>query len=163
MGKEVEVSLMDVSVARRSFTASVVNAASDRVLRQLRIGSLVNGTVTRIEAYGVFLSVDDTFQAALLHVTNMSWRRVEHVGDLFRVGDRVRAVVCGMDEGFQRVAVSTRDIEGEEGDMLRDKEAVFRDADKNVERFREHVRRWEEGEARKAAEKGSGEREAAVA
>jgi ribosomal protein S1 len=76
IGQEVEVSLMVLDEQKRTFTASMNNAVSDRALRQLRIGALVWGTARRLTNYGVFLSLDDTFESALLHITNVSWNRV---------------------------------------------------------------------------------------
>lgn len=82
IGQEIEVSLMQLNEEKRTFTASMINAASDRVLRQLRIGSLVWGTVKRLTDYGLFLSLDDTYERALLHITNVSWNRVPSIEDV---------------------------------------------------------------------------------
>lgn len=76
IGQEVEVSLMVLDQQKRTFTASMNNAVSDKALRQLRIGSLVWGTARRLTNYGVFMSLDNTFESALLHITNVSWNRV---------------------------------------------------------------------------------------
>jgi ribosomal protein S1 len=150
VGKDVEVAIMSVDEDKRSFLCSINNAISDKILRQLSIGSLVWGTVRKIENYGVFVAIDDTYESALLHIGNISWERVRACEDVFKTGDRVRAVVTGMDEGFTRLSVSTRDLEGNEGDMMRSKESVYRDAEQNVKRFLEHVAEWERREAEKA-------------
>jgi ribosomal protein S1 len=156
IGKEVEVSLMDVNVPRRSFTASMTLAQSDRIIRQLRVGSLITGHVRRIENYGAFVGIDNTNVSAMLHVSNISWDRVDSVDSVFEIGERVKAVVIGMEEGFMRIAVSTRDLEPEEGLMLHDKRRVFAEAEENVKRFQEHVKEWEEEE-----EEGGQEEESA--
>jgi small subunit ribosomal protein S1 len=146
VGREVEVSLMAVSVEKRGFTASMTIAQSDRVIRQLRVGSLISGHIRRIESYGAFVGIADSHVSGMLHVSNISWERVRAVEDVFEVGDKIRAVVIGMEEGFKRIAVSTRDLEAEEGLMLHDKASVFAQADSNVKRFQEHVKHWEEGQ-----------------
>jgi ribosomal protein S1 len=38
--------------------------------------------------------------------------------DVFAVGERVRALLIGMDQGFQRISLSTADLEATPGDML---------------------------------------------
>jgi ribosomal protein S1 len=76
IGQEIEVALMVLDHEKRTFTASMNNAVSDRALRQLRIGSLVWGTARRLTNYGVFISLDNTYESALLHITNVSWNRV---------------------------------------------------------------------------------------
>ena len=135
VGKEIEVSLLDVDPAKASFTASINNAGSDKILRQLAIGSLVWGRVRKMTSYGVFVAIDGTYESALLHIGNISWHRVEQCEDVFQEDERIRAVIIGMDEGFTRLSISTRDLESNEGDMLVSKEGVYRDADENVLRF----------------------------
>lgn len=77
---------------KRSFTASMNNAVSDKALRQLRIGSLVWGTARRLTNYGVFMSLDNTFESALLHITNVSWNRVPTIESV-RASTRLPAVM----------------------------------------------------------------------
>ena len=79
-------------------------------------------------------------------MSNISWRRVDDVTALFQEGDRVRCVVIGMDAGFTRISVSTKDLEAREGDMLTDRHSVFDGADETVQRFRQHIQKWEEKE-----------------
>lgn len=148
IGKEIEVSLMVVDREKYSFTASMINAESDRTLRGLRIGSLVWCRVRRMTDYGAFVSIEGTFESALLHITNVSWHRVPTIDAVFGEGDRIRAVVIGMDDGFSRLSVSTRDLEEQEGDMLRDPQVVYDNAERGVQRFLEHVAEWEADESR---------------
>lgn len=150
VGKDIEVSLMVVDREKYSFTASMTNAASDRILRNLRIGSLVWCRVRRMTDYGAFVSLENTFESALLHITNISWHRVPTIDTVFNEGDRLRAVVIGMDDGFSRLSVSTRDLEEEEGDMLRDPQAVYDNAERGVQRFLEHVAKWEADQGQEA-------------
>lgn len=122
--------------------------AAGRLTRGRRCaGSLVWGTVRRMTDYGVFLSIEGTFESALLHITNISWHRVPTIDTVFSEGDRVRAVVIGMDEGFSRLSVSTRDLEEQEGDMLSEPQRVYDNAERGVQRFLEHVRKWEHEQA----------------
>lgn len=146
MGKSIEVTLMTGDPARNSFTCSLKDAATHRALRRIKIGTLVWGTVRIVRDYGVFVAMDDTFESALLHISNMSWERVEETGDLFTEGDRVRAVVIGMDDGYTRISISTKDIEKDPGDMLGDRTKVYADADESVKPFLAHVAEWEANE-----------------
>lgn len=95
------------------------------------------------------MQIDDTAESGLLHLSNMSWHRIGSVADVMNVGDRVRAVVIGMDEGFTRISLSTKDIESAEGEMLRDPQAVYEKADETVKRFQQHINKWEDAEMQK--------------
>lgn len=142
---------MALDYERFTFTASIVNAISNRAVRNFAIGSLVWGRVRKINDWGLFLAIDDTFESALLHITNVSWKRVDSIDEHFQEGDRVRAVIVGMDAGYKRLSVSTRDLEAQEGDMLTDKPRVYAEAETNVQTFLAHVREWEAEEAAAAA------------
>ena len=58
-------------------------------------------------------------------------------------GDRVRAVVIGMDDDHKRISMSTRDLEINPGDILYNKEAVYENAEEGVKPFLAHVAQWE--------------------
>ena len=67
-------------------------------------------------------------------------------------GDRVRAVIIGMDEDYSRLSISTKDLEVTPGDMLINKQAVFETAEEGVKPFLQHVADWEAENAAKQAE-----------
>lgn len=50
---------------------------------------------------------------------------MRHLQDVFRIGDKVRAVILGMDEDFTRISLSTAELEETDGDMV-EKKVCFR-------------------------------------
>lgn len=98
-----------------------------------RRGSLVNVTVTGEKTFGVFV-VTHEGTAGLLHVSQVSSMHVNstQLASMFRVGEQLRVVVMEHDLQSKRLAVSTRVLELQPGDMLRDKEGVMANATENL-------------------------------
>lgn len=140
-GTPVEVTITQVDARNRRFTASQVKAEYHNKLRQMKVGGLVTGTVRRIDKFGCFVGLDDVGRVSgLLHISNISRVRVEECTDCLSVGDKIKAVILGMDDDFSRISLSTADLEEEAGDMMKDKEWVFRNAEVQHALFLEEMK-----------------------
>lgn len=68
------------------------------IVRVVAAGEIFeDGVVTRVEEYGIFVEVLPK-QEGLVHVSEISWQRVEHPSDLFKVGDHTKTMVKEIDE-----------------------------------------------------------------
>ncbi len=72
----------------------------------LKIGEIVNGTVTNVTEFGVFVDLGGL--EGLIHVSELSWGRVQHPADILQIGDPVRALVLMVSEENGRVALSLK-------------------------------------------------------
>lgn len=72
----------------------------------LRTGELVSGTVTNVTTFGAFIDLGGL--EGLVHVSELSWGRVQHPADLVKVGDTIRALVLSVSEENGRVALSIK-------------------------------------------------------
>ena len=61
----------------------------------------MTGSVRRIETYGAYVGIDGTTSSGLLHVSNLSGRYIETVDEVLQVGDRISAIVMGMEDGYR--------------------------------------------------------------
>jgi small subunit ribosomal protein S1 len=103
-------------------------------------GQLVDGYVTRVEPYGAFVTLDDGC-TALLHISQITHTRIskDQVFEVFEKGDQVTALVLWVDLDRGRMALSTRKLEQEHGDMLRDSQLVYSTAEAMAAAFRERL------------------------
>lgn len=138
-GRELEVAVHEIEPSRRKFVGSVVVGAENKAVRQIKVGSLVWGTVRRVEPFGVFVGIDDTHTSGLMHISNISRSRVRRVDDIFAIGDRVHCLVMGIDEGYTNISLSTAELEVEDGDMLTDPAKVYENAQEQQEYFLQHL------------------------
>jgi small subunit ribosomal protein S1 len=82
----------------------------------LKPGEIVNGTVTNVTDFGVFVDLGGL--EGLIHVSELSWGRVQHPTDVLQIGDPVRALVLTVSEENGRVALSLKRLCPNPWDML---------------------------------------------
>ncbi len=79
------------------------------VLQHLKQDQVLDGTVKNITDYGAFVDLGGI--DGLLHVTDMSWGRVGHPSDLFKVGDTIKIMILKIDETTQRVSLGVKQLQ----------------------------------------------------
>ena len=76
------------------------------LFRALKAGEAVWGAVTNVTDFGVFVDLGGL--EGLIHVSELSWGRVQHPGDVLQVGQEVQALVLQVSEENSRVALSLK-------------------------------------------------------
>ena len=77
-------------------------------LETLTDGKMLRGTVKNITDYGAFIDLGGI--DGLLHITDMSWGRVGHPSELFKVNDEVDVIVLKYDPGTERVSLGHKQL-----------------------------------------------------
>jgi small subunit ribosomal protein S1 len=78
-------------------------------LQSLEEGQIVDGVIKNLTDYGAFVDLGGL--DGLLHVTDMSWGRVNHPSELFRIGDEIKVKVLRFDAGTERVSLGLKQIQ----------------------------------------------------
>lgn len=81
-------------------------------LSDLAVGTILKGTVRNITDFGAFIDIG-LKQAGLLHISEMSHRRVRHPLDLLSVGDSLDVMIISIDEARGRIGLSLKRMEKE--------------------------------------------------
>lgn len=110
----------------------------------------MSGTVTGLRPYGAFLELENGV-AGLLHISQISSDRVDNLEQLLSVGQKCKVMILEHDKVSGRVALSTKTLEANPGDMLRDSNAVFENALENAQKY--HARVEADNAAREAVAK----------
>ena len=113
IGEEVEARIINfdrrranVVLSRKAILEEQVSSQKEDTLTHLEEGSVVTGVVKNITDYGVFIDLGGI--DGLLHVTDISWGRVGHPSEYFKVGDEARVVVLRVDKERERVSLGYR-------------------------------------------------------
>lgn len=124
-----------ISFAREIRGNIVISEKDAWIQRNLKLGSLHDGTVTKIVNYGAYVQINRTNIGGIIHISNMSTARINRVSNVLKVGDQVKmiAVECPTPG---KLSFSTALLEFEPGLMLRDKERVFREAEQTATTLR---------------------------
>ncbi|MFN8007148.1 MAG: S1 RNA-binding domain-containing protein [Terriglobia bacterium] len=75
-------------------------------LTTLAEGQHLQGTVKRMMDYGVFVDIGGV--EGLLHISEMSWRRIHHPGEMFKIGDQIEVEVLKYDREKNRISLGYR-------------------------------------------------------
>ncbi len=109
-GEELEFKVINldrrrknVVLSRRAVLEREYEAKKAETLENLREGMEVKGTVKNLTEYGAFVDLGGL--DGLLHVTDMSWGRVNHPSEMFSVGDEVEVLVLKFDREKERVSL----------------------------------------------------------
>jgi len=81
-------------------------AAKEKLLKKIKEGDILDGKVTAITPYGIFVNTSGL--EGLVHLSELSWDKVTDVGSLYNVGDDVKVMVLEIKEGGRRIAYSVK-------------------------------------------------------
>jgi small subunit ribosomal protein S1 len=93
----------NVVLSRKAILEEEQGKIKEKTMETLEEGGLVNGVVKNLTDYGVFVDLGGL--DGLLHITDISWGRVGHPTEYFKVGDQVDVVVLRFDRERERVSL----------------------------------------------------------
>ena len=98
----------NIVISRRDLLEKEREALKNTTLEKLQEGAIVKGLVKNITYYGVFVDLGGI--DGLLHITDMSWGRVNHPSEMFKIGDEVDVKVLKYDKDSERVSLGVKQI-----------------------------------------------------
>ena len=114
-GKEFEFRVIkldrkrnNVVVSRRAVLELTAGEEREKLLENLKEGTVVKGIVKNITDYGAFVDLGGI--DGLLHITDLAWRRVRHPSEVLAVGDEVEAKVLKFDAEKNRVSLGLKQL-----------------------------------------------------
>eukprot|EP00920_Eleutheroschizon_duboscqi_P009538 GHVT01022194.1.p1 GENE.GHVT01022194.1~~GHVT01022194.1.p1 ORF type:complete len:313 (-),score=63.92 GHVT01022194.1:2166-3047(-) len=135
----IPVKVLDVDLQAGWMLVSNKRVEAQRQMERMSVGAPVGGTVVAVKNFGAIVEFGNC--TGLLHISQVSGRRVPDIGGLLPVGMPIVAVVTDYDKATGRVALSTRALETTPGDMLRNATAVFATASSTARRLADHRQR----------------------
>ncbi len=96
----------NIVLSRRVLLEEQRQQARVDTLQKMEEGNLVEGIVKNITEYGVFIDLGGI--DGLLHITDMSWGRVNHPSEMFSIGDRAKVMVLKYDKEKERVSLGLK-------------------------------------------------------
>jgi small subunit ribosomal protein S1 len=95
------------------------NEAKARLLGAISEGQLVTGTVTNIADFGAFVDLGGL--DGLLHITDMSWGRVNHPSEMVKIGEKIEVKILKIDHEREKIALGLKQTEESPWDNIEDK------------------------------------------
>jgi|GEM_PF-14754 len=98
----------NIVLSRKIITDKVVNVQKAETLGKIEIGYIVDGTIKNLTEYGAFVDIGGI--DGLLHVTDMSWGRIHHPGDQFKVGEHIQVKVLKLDREREKISLGYKQL-----------------------------------------------------
>ncbi len=98
----------NVVVSRRAVMEAANSAEREELLRTLEEGIVRKGVVKNLTDYGAFVDLGGI--DGLLHITDMSWKRVKHPSEVVEVGDEIEVKVLKFDRERNRVSLGLKQL-----------------------------------------------------
>ncbi|MEW5854309.1 MAG: 30S ribosomal protein S1 [Myxococcota bacterium] len=99
----------NIVLSRRVLLEKEREELKKETLKKLQEGAVMEGIVKNITEYGAFIDLGGI--DGLLHITDMSWGRVNHPSELFNVGDELKVKVLKFDPATERVSLGLKQIQ----------------------------------------------------
>jgi len=106
---KVDVSDEDVVVDRRAVLEAEEQQARQKMVEELKEGSVVTGTVRTLTDFGAFVDLGGV--DGLLHVADMSWNRIGKPSDVLKTGDSIEVKILKVDLAARRIALGLKQLE----------------------------------------------------
>ncbi len=99
----------NIVVSRRAVMEESRTEARGEIIANLGEGQVLDGIVKNITDYGAFIDLGGV--DGLLHVTDISWRRVNHPSDVLHVGQKIKVQVIRFNSETQRISLGMKQLE----------------------------------------------------
>ena len=116
VGEAIRVRVIEVDRSRRRLILSERLALSetretlkDRLLDEIGEGEVRKGRVTSLADFGAFVNIDGA--DGLVHLSEISWERIQHPNEVLKVGDEVQVKVISVDRERKRIGLSIRQLQ----------------------------------------------------
>ncbi len=106
----------NVVVSHKALIEADIEGQKKEIIAQLEKGQVLEGTVKNITSYGVFIDLGGV--DGLIHITDLSWSRVNHPSEILEDGQTVKVVILDFDDEKTRIQLGMKQLEAHPWDAL---------------------------------------------
>ncbi len=106
---KIDLERKNIVISRRKLIETEREQAKKRLLETLKEGEIVTGTVKNIADFGAFVDLGGI--DGLLHITDMSWSRINHPSELLKIDQKVEVRVLNIDREKEKIALGLKQRE----------------------------------------------------
>ena len=98
----------NVVVSHKALIEEELEAQKKEIMSKLEKGQILEGTVKNITSYGVFVDLGGV--DGLIHITDLSWGRVNHPEEIVSLDQKINVVILDFDEAKKRIALGLKQL-----------------------------------------------------
>ncbi|HQN44249.1 MAG TPA: S1 RNA-binding domain-containing protein, partial [Anaerolineaceae bacterium] len=98
-------------LSERAASTETRETLKERVIEELQEGEVRNGRVTSLADFGAFVNISGA--DGLVHLSEISWDRIQHPSEVLRVGQEVKVKIISVDREKKRIGLSIRQLQSD--------------------------------------------------
>ena len=106
----------NVVVSHKALIEDELEAQKAEIIKRLEKGQILEGTVKNITSYGVFVDLGGV--DGLIHITDLSWGRINHPEEIVKLDQKIKVVILDFDENKKRIALGLKQLTPHPWDSL---------------------------------------------
>ncbi|MFI3330480.1 MAG: 30S ribosomal protein S1 [Rikenellaceae bacterium] len=106
----------NVVVSHKALIEAELEAQKQKIMATLEKGQILEGTVKNITSYGVFIDLGGV--DGLIHITDLSWGRVNHPEEIVELDQKLNVVILDFDDAKKRIALGLKQLSAHPWDAL---------------------------------------------
>lgn len=126
VGKNMEFKVVKINhefrnvvVSHKALIEAELEEQKKQIIGGLEKGQVLEGTVKNITSYGVFIDLGGV--DGLIHITDLSWGRVNHPEEIVSLDEKINVVILDFDDNKKRIALGLKQLQDHPWDALDDK------------------------------------------
>ena len=119
---KIDTERRNIVISRRKLVEHERSAAKQNLMANITEGQVITGTVKNIADFGAFVDLGGI--DGLLHITDMSWGRINHPSELLKIDDKVEVKVLNIDREKEKVALGLKQTESSPWEAIEGKYPV---------------------------------------
>ncbi|MHC4446766.1 MAG: 30S ribosomal protein S1 [Planctomycetota bacterium] len=109
----------NIVISRRKLIEQEREEAKLKLMETVKEGDLIKGTVTNIADFGAFVDVGGL--DGLLHITDMTWGRINHPSDILRIGEAIEVKILNINREKEKIALGLKQKEASPWETIEEK------------------------------------------
>ena len=98
----------NIVLSRRAILEKILARDRDKIISKIKEGDTVQGTVKNLTDWGAFIDLNGV--DALLHITDISWRRISKPSELLSIGQSIKAKIIKIEEGTKKISLGVKQL-----------------------------------------------------
>ena len=108
----------NVVLSRKAVQEDLNSEEREKIFATIQEGSLISGTVKNLTDYGAFIDLGGV--DGLLHITDITWKRINHPSEILNVGDKLDFKVTNYDKEKSRISLGLKQLTSDPWENIRD-------------------------------------------
>jgi small subunit ribosomal protein S1 len=125
--QEVEVQVLEIDMENRRISLGMKQLQANpwvEMKESYQPGTIIEGEVKSVTDFGIFVGIEEGIDG-LVHISDFSWtKRVNHPSEMFAKGQKIRAVVLGVDSENERFSLGVKQLEGDPWSQIETKYGI---------------------------------------